>query len=470
MDKKEDIIFNENILNNKQINISNNITNINEEEILFNNSKYKKFTRKKYIKKDKIKRLIYKCENLRKNERNCHKYKHSAFCNSKIEYIYPGQGVKSGYFIKKNHSSECDNLYKNTFNDNYIDNNNDILKNNINNINDKNSFIEKCENIMNNSSIFDRRLFKNEFKNIYNKNKYSFEISDNFLSNIISKWRSKTDRFNKTTVLNNIYDYNNNQILREYRTLYLQLDNKTKPKKLEYIIWINNENLNRIRKSKYIFIDFTFHHPPDFVELLIIMYTDIITNLKIPAFYILINGKHELFYMKVFESIINILSNNNKINFNFEIIVTDAEQALINVINKIFPNSRRINCYFHYTSDILSNLKSYGLYKKKNKKDSNIILKKLSLLPFLYKGNINDILNYLGEIIKNYPQYTNFINNYFKKRKIKFFKDNSLFYNDIPSFCRTNNFLENYNGYIKNKLGRHRVINWVNFIDFSKKI
>ena len=90
------------------------------------------------------------------------------------------------------------------------------------------------------------------------------------------------------------------------------------------------------------------------------MYTYIITNLKIPAFYILINGKHELFYMKVLESIINILSNNKK-NYNFEIIVADAEQALINLINKILPNSKRINCYFHYISDILSNLKSYLL-------------------------------------------------------------------------------------------------------------
>ena len=263
LNKKENTIENNNILSHKTSNISNNIVVVNDEEILFNNRKYKLFTRTKYIKKDKIKRLIYKCENLKKNERNCNKYKHSAFCNSKIEYIYPEQGVKSGYFIKKEHSLDCDNLYKKSYDNNLKDNNKEVLTNKKNN-DDKISFIEKCENLMNNSSIYDRRLFKNEFKNIYNENKYSFEINDNFLSNIISKWRSKTDRFNKTTVLNNVYDYNNNQILREYRTLYIQIGNKSKPKKLEYIIWINNENLNRFRKSKYIFIDFTFHTPPEF--------------------------------------------------------------------------------------------------------------------------------------------------------------------------------------------------------------
>ena len=60
----------------------------------------------------------------------------------------------------KNYSSECDYLYKKTYNNNYTDNNNDIIKN-YNNINDKNCFIKKYENIINNSSIFVRRLFKN---------------------------------------------------------------------------------------------------------------------------------------------------------------------------------------------------------------------------------------------------------------------------------------------------------------------
>ena len=41
-------------------------------------------------------------------------------------------------------------------------------------------------------------------------------------------------------------------------------------------------------------------------------------------------------------------------------------------------------------------------------------------------------------------------------------------YNNIPQYCRTNNFLENYNGYIKMQLGKSRIINWVNFINFIK--
>ena len=39
----------------------------------------------------------------------------------------------------------------------------------------------------------------------------------------------------------------------------------------------------------------------------------------------------------------------------------------------------------------------------------------------------------------------------------------------MPTDCRTNSFLENYNGYIKSKLGKNRIINWVNFLYFLKE-
>ena len=49
-----------------------------------------------------------------------------------------------------------------------------------------------------------------------------------------------------------------------------------------------------------------------------------------------------------------------------------------------------------------------------------------------------------------------------------FFKNFSLDYSKIPKDYRTNNYLENYNGYIKSQLGKNRIINWVKFINFIK--
>ena len=76
---------------------------------------------------------------------------------------------------------------------------------------------------------------------------------------------------------------------------------------------------------------------------------------------------------------------------------------------------------------------------------------------------MNYINNKLNKIKEEYRNYENFINNYFIKNKIEFFEDQSLNYDNVPKESRTNNFLENYNGYLKIQLGKKRIINWVNF-------
>ena len=165
---------------------------------------------------------------------------------------------------------------------------------------------------------------------------------------------------------------------------------------------------------------------------------------------------------------INIITNNRKIDLDVVSIISDSEIALNNIIKKYFPNSQRIACYFHFKQDLLRNLRTYGLYNESNKLTSDSILKKLGKLPFIYKGKIEYVLGYLENIKKEYLNYINFLDEYFIKNKLEYFKDLSLDYSRIPNDCRTNNYLENYNGYIKSQLGKHRIINWVNFINFIK--
>lgn len=50
---------------------------------------------------------------------------------------------------------------------------------------------------------------------------------------------------------------------------------------------------------------------------------------------------------------------------NFETVVPDQESALINIVNKYFPNIRRITCFFHYKKDLIRNRRKYGLWKDK---------------------------------------------------------------------------------------------------------
>lgn len=85
------------------------------------------------------------------------------------------------------------------------------------------------------SWIYDRRLFKEEFLKLINKIPYKFEITNSYLSNIITEWRKKSNRFNKSCVFDNIYDYNNRLILRELRTTYIKIKTKNKYKNLNIL-------------------------------------------------------------------------------------------------------------------------------------------------------------------------------------------------------------------------------------------
>lgn len=66
------------------------------------------------------------------------------------------------------------------------------------------------------------------------------------------------------------------------------------------------------------------------------MYHDIVSDLNIPGIYILINGKSEKFYDIAFQSVIDIITDYDKININIDTIVTDSELALIKIIKNIF--------------------------------------------------------------------------------------------------------------------------------------
>ena len=95
----------ENIYIDKEI--TNNINLKDDNTLIFNGKEYKNYSRiNKYNKKRKIKKIIYKCINLRKDERIRISSNLPLFCNSTIEYIEPEQNVKSGYFLKIAHKKD----------------------------------------------------------------------------------------------------------------------------------------------------------------------------------------------------------------------------------------------------------------------------------------------------------------------------------------------------------------------------
>ena len=68
-----------------------------------------------------------------------------------------------------------------------------------------------------------------------------------------------------------------------------------------------------------------------------------------------------------------------------------------------------------------------------------------------------------------FPKYNNYILNYFVKNKKEFFKNGDYDYSKIPLDCKSNSFLENYNKYLKLRLGSKKIVNWFNFLNFLKE-
>ena len=113
--------------------LENQLENKSESSFIFNGKLFK-INKKdsEYIKKDNIKRLVYKCAYNRHEEKLRQELKQKAFGNRTIEYILPNQGIKSGYFIKKPHSNECETM-------NLIKTKKEIISDN-----NKEKFITKC--------------------------------------------------------------------------------------------------------------------------------------------------------------------------------------------------------------------------------------------------------------------------------------------------------------------------------------
>ena len=142
------------ISDNNNHDSKNNIINLmnldikDEDRVVYDGREFiniKKFN-KNYDKKKK-KKIIYKCKNNRKDEKLRIETNQNPFCEATLEYIEPGQNIKSGYFLKKPHSAECDLLESGTKNINILE---------AKKYEDKKIFIAKYEELMNNSKIYDR--------------------------------------------------------------------------------------------------------------------------------------------------------------------------------------------------------------------------------------------------------------------------------------------------------------------------
>lgn len=75
----------------------------------------------------------------------------------------------------------------------------------------------------------------------------------------------------------------------------------------------------------------------------------------------MISNRKEELYKRVFNSIIDILTQDYIYNLSVKTITTDTEIPLINAIKKTFKGVQRIGCWFHLKQNLEKYVKILGL-------------------------------------------------------------------------------------------------------------
>jgi len=134
----------------------------------------------------------------------------------------------------------------------------------------------------------------------------------------------------------------------------------TDTNKAEIILcFTTNFQINVLKEVNMLFVDGIFKTSPrTFYQLLNIIGYIPGKELIIPIFTAAITSKAEKIYRYTlieFQKIINNL--NIKIDFKKIKFMTDFEVNLRAVINKLYPDSELLGCYFHYIKNLYCKLK-----------------------------------------------------------------------------------------------------------------
>ena len=128
------------------------------------------------------------------------------------------------------------------------------------------------------------------------------------VKNYINEWKKNNKRFSKYSILEYPSDGHSKILLRKYVYEFVELPEKKDRNLIEYAIWCNDINIERMRESEHWMMDATFHHPKEFIQMLIIIYIDPLTKENIPGMYILMNSKNNEIYESFFLDVKKILS------------------------------------------------------------------------------------------------------------------------------------------------------------------
>ena len=248
---------------------------------------------------------------------------------------------------------------------------------------------------MNEHPVIKYSEFKKKAIKFYYKNNCNFTININTFKNIYYNWRKGNVIFKKYSIFEYNKTLNGMDFLKDYQ--FTHLYNKSGKSKFihEHAIFCSDYFIKRLRSAKHWYIDCTFIVPPNFKQLLVIMYRDEISGIRYPGLFGLINNKKKEGYLCMFKKIKEIITIEETKDLSIYSYSIDFEEALLETCKIIFPKARGVGCYYHYCKNLYKYARQLNLFQKDFEKESNIMLSDFYKIPYRIEDNGDEYLNSL---------------------------------------------------------------------------
>ena len=297
--------------------------------------------------------------------------------------------------------------------------------------------------------------------------KTNFDIQNHLsyqqVEEIISAWRKKTCVTKEFYILQNTLNKTGLPFLRAYLNFFYKKASANKSLKL--VTWASDFQINRLRLTNHWYCDGTFTVAPvPYTQLITIAIKDPNTGYVKPAMWALLDNKEEEGYYHLFKTIKDIVSENNKTNWNLQSITLDFETALQKGFSANFSGTRIIGCLFHFKQALYREAQSLSLTKAEFKDETIELISKLGSLSWKNQESIQRIFN---EIQVKYEKTKHGqLVDYYRKFWLEKLKNGLIDYSDVEDSFRANSVLERYNGHIKDSLPR--CASWPKFLEFIR--
>ncbi|CAF1586169.1 unnamed protein product [Adineta ricciae] len=227
------------------------------------------------------------------------------------------------------------------------------------------------------------------------------------------------------------------------------------------LVFASTEQLKVLFNSPIILMDGTFSSSPTIFDQVYCIHA-IKFEQSFVCVFALLSDRKKGTYKLLFQELRNKAVELN-MSFNPNIVMSDFEGCLRDILKTDFPNSQHLGCYFHYTQAIYRNIQALGLSRDYGSDEEiRCICRKIMALPLipisLVSKAYDDLLNSTIACSRVKYDMLRPLFNYFENQWMR--KVDIQQWNVYGMQMRTNNNAEGYHNRLNSRMSKYHPNIW----------